>query len=233
MPPGSTPRGCAPPGFAPPGSARPGSARPGFAPPGPAGRRPGSPTPPPTTRPRRRWGRRFGLLTLLGIVCCCGLPVAYFVWPPARQYPVKAALPATVADLSLRDDSASQRAVARLTQQLGGAKVDQVFAGIYGDDNGKRVTIFGTTGFRLTPGSDVTAELRRLSDQYDIHDVQPYRLGETGAYERCGIGDNGDATVVVCTWADHGSLVTVVMNRRSRADSAALTALLRSAVLKR
>jgi hypothetical protein len=168
-------------------------------------------------------------------LCCCGVPIAYFAWPPARQYPVRADLPASVADLNLRDDGASRRAVARLTQDLttANAKVDQVFAGVYSDGNGKRVTVFGTTGFRLTPGSDADSELDHLTGDYDLKDVETYKLDEPGTAERCGVGDSGGASVVVCVWADHGSLATVVATRRSAPDSAALTAILRSAILTR
>jgi hypothetical protein len=211
---------------APPPPARPQAWRP----PPQAGR----PLPPPPRR-RRRWGRRFALFTLFSVVCCCGVPIAYLNWSPAGQYPVRAVLPASVADLSLRDDSASRRTVARLTHNLtdANAKVDQVFAGVYGDGGGKRVTIFGTTGFRLTPGSDVEAELDHLNSDYDLRDIAAYDLGEPGAHERCGVGDSGGTSVVVCSWADHGSLATVVTTRRSVADSAAVTAILRSAVLTR
>jgi hypothetical protein len=63
-----------------------------------------------TPRRRRRWPRRLALVTLLGVVCCCGLPAGYLTWcRPA--VPVTAVLPRTVADLRLRDDSASRRAV--------------------------------------------------------------------------------------------------------------------------
>jgi hypothetical protein len=145
---------------------------------------------------------------------------------------VTAVPPQTVADLSLRDDTASRRAVARLKQQVRDANArGDAFAAIYADGNGKRVTIFGTTGLRVTPQADVEAELRRLADQFSLHDVRPYDLGETGAHERCGIGTVDGGSVVVCGWADHGSLGTVVANRRSVKDSAELTGILRSAIL--
>jgi hypothetical protein len=174
------------------------------------------------------------MFTLLSAVCCCGVP-AYYAFPAARQYPVTAALPASVADLNLRDDSASRRAVEKLTQDLRdtNSSVDDVFAGIYSDGSGKRVTIFGTTGLRLTPRSDIDAELQHLTSQYDIRDVQPYDLGEQGAHERCGVGDASGTSVVVCAWADHGSLATVLLTRRSVADSAQLVGMLRTAVLTR
>jgi hypothetical protein len=199
-------------------------------PPGPQAQRP---LPPPPRR--RRWPRRLALFTLFSVACCCGVPAAYAAWPPARQYPVTAILPDSVGDLKLRDDSASRRAVQRLTEQLNdrNAKADQVFAGVYADGNGKRVTIFGTTGLHLTPGADVDAELRHLTGQYDIRGVKPFDLGESGAHERCGVGDASGTSVVVCAWADHGSLATVLLTRRSVADSAELTGILRSAVLTR
>jgi hypothetical protein len=198
--------------------------------PGPQAQRPLPPLP-----RRRRWPRRLALFTLFSVACCCGVPAAYAAWPPARQYPVTAILPNTVADLKLRDDSASRRAVQRLTKQLNdrNANADQVFAGVYADGSGKRVTVFGTTGLRLTPGADVDAELRHLTGQYDIRNIKPFDLGETGAHERCGVGDANGTSLVVCAWADHGSLATVLLTRRSMADSAELTGILRSAALTR
>jgi hypothetical protein len=184
------------------------------------------PLPPPPRR-RRRWPRRLALVTVLGALCCCGIP-AYFSWPAARQHPVSAVLPESVSDLDRRDDAASRRAAQRLSQELSGGRA---FAGIYSDGNGKRVTIFGTTGFRLTPRQDLEAQIQRLAQKYDITRITAYDLGETGLHERCGPGRASGSSVVVCAWADHGSLATVLMTRRSVDDSAELTGALRSAVL--
>jgi len=202
------------------------------APPATAWRPPGPqiqrPLPPPPRR-RRRWPRNLAVFTLLSAICCCGVP-ALLLLPAAGQYPVTAALPDSVSDLDLRDDAASRRAVQRLSQELSSPNA---FAGIYGDGNGKRVTIFGITGLRLTPQQDVEAQIKHLSADYDIRDVQPFDVGEAGVHERCGIGRAAGKSVVVCAWADHGSLVTVLLTRRSLADSAELTGVLRSAVLIR
>jgi hypothetical protein len=195
--------------------------------PAPVKKAPEKPLPPP--RKRRRPLRTLGTFTLLTLVFCCGVP-ALFLWPAAGQYPVSAVLPGSVSDLDLRDDATSRRAAERLATELDDAKA---FAGIYADGNGKRVTIFGTTGLRLTPKQDVEAQIQQLSTDYDVKDVQSFDMGETGVHERCGTGKAGRNTVVVCAWADHGSLVTVLMTRRSVADSADLTAVLRSAVLDR
>jgi hypothetical protein len=194
----------------------------------PPNRRPPTQRPlPPPPRQRRRWPRNLALFTLFSVTCCCGIP-AYFAWPAARQHPVSAVLPPSVADLDLRDDGASRRAADRLAEQLGDANA---FAGIYADGNGKRVTIFGTTGLRLTPKADVEAAVQHLADEYEIRDVRSFDVGEPGVHERCGVGRASGTSVVVCAWADHGSLATVLLTRRSVGDSAELTGYLRSAVL--
>jgi hypothetical protein len=192
------------------------------------------PVGPPPPRRRRHRGRNFLLFTLLAAVCCCGIP-AYFAWPAAHQYPVSAILPDSVADLNLRDDNASRRAADRLSQQLRDSKLagQDVFAGVYTDGNGKRVTIFGTTGLRLNPQQDVKAELDYLTSDYNLTGIASYDLGEAGVHERCGIGRSGGAGVVVCTWADHGSLATVLLTRRNVTESAELVGVLRNAVLTR
>jgi len=188
---------------------------------------PPRPFPPPRPRRRRRWPRNLAVFTLVTAICCCGIP-ALLVWPAAGQYPVTAVLPDSVSDLNLRDDAASKRAARRLSQELSSA---DAFAGIYSDGSGKRVTIFGMTGLRFTPEQDVEAQIQHLTADYDIRDVQPYDLGEAGVHERCGVGRTAGASVVVCVWADHGSLATVLLTRRSVSDSAELTGVLRSAVL--
>ncbi|XVV14138.1 hypothetical protein ACQP2X_07270 [Actinoplanes sp. CA-131856] len=184
------------------------------APPPWAPRQPARPLPPPPRR-KRRWGRRLALFSLLSVACCCGVPFGAYQLSSA-QYPVTAVLPESFADLQLRD-----------TQDTGSGG----FAGEYKDDRGKRVTVFGMTGFRLTPGSDVGAHLEQVADEYKLSDVQDFDLGEFGAHESCGVGRDNGATVVVCAWADHGSLATVLLTRRSMQDSADLVARLREAVL--
>jgi hypothetical protein len=112
-----------------------------------------------------------------------------------------------------------------------GGKAGDTFAGIYGDGNGKRVTVFGVTGWRLDPGHDVRTELDRLSDEFDLRDVKSFPAGELGVHEECGVGRSDGNTVVVCAWADHGSLATVLLTRRSLEESAELVGQLRGAVL--
>ena len=87
------------------------------------------------------------------------------------------------------------------------------------------------TGWRFTPGNDVRAQLDRLAGDFRLSGVQSFDLGEFGAHESCGVGRQDGTAVVVCAWADHGSLATVLLTRRSLTDSADLVARLRSTVL--
>ncbi|WIM97659.1 hypothetical protein ACTOB_001206 [Actinoplanes oblitus] len=207
----------------------PEAARPGWPPRPPEGARPGRPP-----RPRRRGRRLRRLLLIIAILAGLwfGAPFAYDRWPALAQFPVSAELPDRVGDLRLRADQASKRALDRLTDQLSAAGAGgAAFAGVYGDGNGKRVTLYGVTGWRFTPDADVTRQLDRVSDEVGLTDVQDYPLDESGAYERCGTGRLNGTSTVVCTWADHGSMATVLLTRRSIADSAELVARLRGELL--
>jgi len=173
------------------------------------------------------------LFGLFGLLCCCGLPLAYLNFPAARQYPVSAALPDSFLDLTKRNDDTSKEAAARLAQEMrdAGGRPGDTFAGIYGDGNGKRVTVFGVTGWRLDPGHDVHSELNRLSGEFHLGDVRSFDAGEFGVHEECGVGRSDGNAIVVCAWADHGSLATVLLTRRSLDESAQLVERLRGAVL--
>ncbi|MFC7532075.1 hypothetical protein [Actinoplanes sp. GCM10030250] len=213
-----------------PAPVRPAPARPAPARPAPP---PWSPRPAPPRRGRfRRFMRRMTMLTVVALVLCCGGPLAYWQFPAAQQFPVTAVLPSSFADLDLRDTDAGRRAAERLAEQLqeAGSSGD-AFAGIYTDKRGKRITLFGVTGWRLTPGSDVDAQLGRLADELKLKDIQSFDMGEFGVHESCGTGRLDGTSVVACTWADHGSLATVLFTRRSLTESADLVAELRSQVL--
>lgn len=197
----------------------------------PPGYPPGYPPAPPAFRRRRRKWPWFLLFTL---ACCCGCP-AYFGKPMWEQYPASAALPAQVADLRLRDDSATKRTTDRLEAELRTAHwlAEDTFAGVYADRAGKKVTVFGTTGFRFSPESDLQTEMTRLTERYRLQDLETVDTGTRGEYLSCGVGKEGNATVAVCGWADHGSLATAVFTRRSASDSAGLLEELREAIVSR
>lgn len=168
------------------------------------------------------------LLTLLTVACCCGAP-AYYGKPLWDQYPASPALPGHFADLRLSDDGRSQETVARLEVEMRGAHLlaEDTFAAVYRDGNGKQVVLYGTTGFRMSPGSDVTAEMTRISTEYEIGTMTAFDTDTRGSHLQCGTGQTEGTDVVVCVWADHGSLGTALFTRRSVEESAELTQRLR------
>jgi len=185
-------------------------------------------------RRRRRWPWKTTLFTLLTVACCCGCP-AYYGKPLWDQYPANAALPGQVADLRLSDDGSSQETVARLEGEMRTAHLlaEDTFAGVYRDGNGKLVVLYGITGFRMTPGSDLDSEVGRISDAYQMDAVETFETGARGTHLSCGTGVSDGDDVVVCAWADHGSLGTALFTRRSVEESATLTGQLRAQVISR
>ena len=103
--------------------------------------------------PVRRRRRRWPWLLLLTLACCCGCP-AYYGFPISAQYPARAALPVQVDDLSLRQDDGSTETAQKLENEVRQEHwlAEDTFAGVYATTSGKRVTVFGGTGFRLSPG---------------------------------------------------------------------------------
>ncbi|MFI5484992.1 hypothetical protein ACIBXA_10300 [Micromonospora echinaurantiaca] len=238
-PPAPVARPAPPPAFV----ARP-PAPPPAAPVRPPRQRRGKQTPPPVAPPpgwqapkgyvpvavRKR--RRWPWLLLLTLACCCGCP-AYYGMPIAAQYPAKAALPAEVDDLRLRDDSRSEQTARQLETEVRKAHwlAEETFAGVYATGDGKRVTVFGGTGFRFTPEADAEQELDRLTAQYRLGAAQVVETGVRGRHGRCAVGRDGGTDVVVCTSADHGSIATAVFTRLSVDDSARLLDRMRTQIV--
>ncbi|WFE41841.1 hypothetical protein [Micromonospora sp. WMMD998] len=224
-PPAHTP----PPG--PVGPARPPKQRrrktaPPAAPP-PGWRAPKGYVPVPVRR-RRRWP----WVLLLTVACCCGVPL-WWVQPLSSQYPASASLPDRIDSMRLRQDERSRADAEKLKGQVRQAHLlaEDTFAGIYATNDGKRVTLFGSTGLRFSPESDAEAELKRLAGDYELQPSVAVDTGVRGRYERCAVGRADGDTVVVCTSVDHGSLTTGVFTRLSVDDSGRLLNELRQQVV--
>ncbi|MFE9692858.1 hypothetical protein [Micromonospora sp. NPDC005806] len=179
-------------------------------------------------RRRRRWP----WVLLLTVACCCGLPL-WWAQPLSAQYPASAALPDRMHGLRLREDERSQATAEKLKTEMAQAHLlaEDTFAGIYSTDDGKRVTLFGGTGFRLTPEADADAEIARLTEQYALDAAVPVETRVRGRYERCAVGRADGDGVVVCTSVDHGSLTTGIFTRLSLDDSGRLLDTLRQQVV--
>ncbi|MEV4538218.1 hypothetical protein AB0J82_30985 [Asanoa sp. NPDC049518] len=206
-----------------------------------AKKRPEPAGPPPGWRPppgyvavpvRRR--RRWPWFALLSLLCCCGCP-AWFGQPIFAQYPSSSVMPSVVGSLTLRDDPQSQRAAESLKNELSKAYLwrESTFAGIYVDGDNKRATVYGTTGFHFSPDGDVVDEITRVTSEYRLRDVRTVDATERGESRRCGVGTDNGADVVVCSWADHGSLGTGVFTRLGIDDSNARLSQLRDTIVTR
>ncbi|MFI5834850.1 hypothetical protein ACIA5A_14355 [Micromonospora sp. NPDC051300] len=258
-PPAQTPPYPTPPPARTPPYPAPPAARPVSPPyPGPPASRPVSPPPKQARPPKQRRGRpappaapplgwqapkgyvpvpvrrrrRWPWVLLLSVACCCGVPL-WWIQPLSSQYPASATLPDQLDSMRLRQDQGSQSTAEDLKSGIRQADwlAEDTFAGIYGTDDGKRVTLFGSTGFRFTPESDAEAELKRLTDDYALQPSVTVDTGVRGRYERCAVGRADGDAVVVCTSVDHGSLATGVFTRLSVDDSGRLLNDLRQQVV--
>jgi hypothetical protein len=175
-------------------------------------------------------------LTLLTVACCCGLP-GYYLWPIWTQYPARPAdpLPEQVLDLRLQDGQEDQRVTSDLRSDLEMRNwfSKETFAAVYRDGRGKRVTIFGTTGFRLDPEGAVDEEFSQFEKKYGVTDTRDIDTGVRGEYHRCGVGRERGESVVVCTAADHGSLISGLFTLRNIDDSAELLLAMREEIVLR
>jgi hypothetical protein len=190
--------------------------------------------PPAPPRRRRKRRRAVRLLLLLTIGAASWYVGPSLGLPYLGQYPVTVNLPDVHGDLELRTDDTSVSTTEQLAQGLDDVGFfGDTFSGVYRDGDGKRVSLFGTTGFQWNPQSAVDTESSRLTALFHLRDVEPVDLGETGVHGRCGVGRSAGTSVVVCSWADFGSVGSAVLTRRSVSDSAELVARLRTALLTR
>ena len=136
---------------------------------------------------------------------------------PARRCPTRS------PTCSLRQDDRSAETARQLESEVRKEHwlAEDTFAGVYSTTSGKRVTVFGGTGFRLSPESDADAEISRLTERYALGAPQTVDTGVRGRHERCAVGRADGSDVVVCTSVDHGSIATGVFTRLSVDDSAA------------
>jgi hypothetical protein len=172
-------------------------------------------------------------MLLLTFGCCCACP-GYFIKPMWDQYPATVSLPAEAAGLDLREDADSATTAQELKSEVRTQHLlaEDVFAGIY-SGGGNRVTVFGATGFRLTPKSDLDGEFVELTERYNLNDTTDVEAGAPGGYLRCAVGEADGDDLILCAWADHGSLGVATFSAGSMAKSAQLVRELRTALIAR
>ncbi|HYN96442.1 MAG TPA: hypothetical protein VES42_21585, partial [Pilimelia sp.] len=165
---------------------------------------------------------------------CCGLP-AYVVVPIFQQYPATVAVPAEVAGYQLRDDPDSTRVARELADTAGADDMfaDDTFAAMYSGGPGHTVLVYGMTGLRFTPRDDLDATFSRLAPRYAVKTSEQVDAGPAGGHQRCGVGAGDGDDLVLCAWADHGSLGVATFSAGSVQRSAEVLAELRGQLLHR
>jgi hypothetical protein len=173
---------------------------------------------------------------MLTIGLCCGCP-AYFVVPMWQQYPATAAVPSEAAGFTRLQRGKAARLERELERRArdGHLFAEGTFAAVYRGGDGWQVTLYGTTGFRLAPKSDLETEFGRLAEDLkltdDVREVEP---GELGGHQRCGFGTAADGDdLVVCGWADHGSLGVATFSAGSLEENAENLRELRALIINR
>jgi hypothetical protein len=153
---------------------------------------------------RRRWPWVVGGLALLSVLC---LVAAAIVWAPiGREYPAHLDLGDQVAGLSRTDNPdyrlASAEMVAKMYHDYG---VDDAVATVLTDSAKQRLVILvGATKLILNPGGDLNQAIHRVAGDR-LHDVTQYPA--LGGHLTCANAtDDKNQPVVVCAWADHGSI---------------------------
>lgn len=178
---------------------------------------------------------------VLGALLAVGLAGAGFiattVWRVSAQKDATLTAPPEIATLRIDESDNGLQTADYLTTALA-AEVDleKTVGAVYTDSEaGNRgVLFFGGTGLIWTPEADLDTAFDLISDDQGavtgLHDVEPGALGGT---MKCGTTKSDEADIVVCGWADHGSLALGMFPNRSGADSAKLFLEIRSAAQTR
>jgi len=200
-------------------------------------------------RRRRRWPWVMGTLAVLGLAVC-GVGAA-LVAPILQQHPARVSTPPEMAGLT-RVTALDPYARELREDLLSDLAVDTAFAGVYaagevgrrelagiasGDiaEDVQAVIFLGVTLLVLNPDGFLDqAIVEATSRGEDLSGVRDFDPGSGGGRLRCGTAtDDAGLAVVICAWADHGSIGVTINYDRDLADSADLLRRIRTETLTR
>jgi hypothetical protein len=190
----------------------------------------------PAERPerRRRWYVLGGVAALVVVLVAVSGPGW---WRLVTQQHASLATPDQIAGLTLdKSDDGKVTADYLRTAIAASVSLNNSVGAVYDDpaDSRRSVMFFGGTGVLLSPDKDLTTAFGLLDDQSGrLRDVRSVPSGTLGGEMRCGTstGDGGD--MVVCGWADHGSIALAFFPGRSVDDAATLMRQIRDGVQHR
>jgi hypothetical protein len=167
------------------------------------------------------------------LAACCG-GVTLFAKPYVDEYPASIAAEADVPGLTRSKDADRQKTADELLGKVESEQWDEASVSVlYTDNRSRGATLLATTRFVWNPEKDLTASFADLTGDLKIKDDAAVDAGALGGYKRCGSGTFNGRGVVICGWADHGSLAVGMFGNRSVDESSALLDTIRAAVLKR
>jgi hypothetical protein len=172
---------------------------------------------------------------MTALVCgCCGWIVKQ-VKPYADQWPATIASGAEIPGQTQVSDEARAERAKSLLKQIDSWYDQDSFTTLYVDaaDRGKLTTALGVSRFIAEPDTTIDNALAALSGDLAITGLHPVGIGAPGGEARCGAGSVQGHPLVVCGWADHGSLGVVLCSSRPEASCSVLADSLRSAVVRR
>ena len=185
------------------------------------------------TPPRSR-ARRVLLGTVLAVALAVVAAVAYVGWQIGTQNDATLSTPQQIGSLSL-DQTEDGKSTADYLQTALAAEIDfdHTVGAVYSATGGN-VLFFGGTTLIMNPSKDLNTAFGLISDSQGavtgLHEVPAGRFGGT---MKCGTTKSDDGELVVCGWADHGSLALAMFPGRSEDDSATLLREIRDATQKR
>jgi hypothetical protein len=184
---------------------------------------------------RHRLSNRVVILGVLAGILVMVVIIGGVAWHfLAGQESIALKPPASVAGLTL-DTSEDAQQTSDYLRNAVGAKTDlnNPIGVVYQDssDPDRDVLLFGGTRLLINPTKDLDQAFSLMDDKSGsvsgVHDVP---AGPLGGVMRCGMSTGDGGPVVVCGWADRGSLVMGLFYGRTPDEAAQLLRELRSAI---
>lgn len=192
--------------------------------------------PPAATRRRR------GVLMLLGGLALAAVTASAALYGPTtwrmlQEGDAKLTMPAEAVGLRLDESTGAEDTADYLRTALAaGAPLGNTVAAVYADPAAptKSVFIVGGTARLRVPERDLDLAFRLLTGESGkVEGLHAVPAGNFGGIMKCGTSTAADAPMVVCGWADHGSLAVAMFPGRSIDESAELLRGLRSSIERR
>jgi len=165
---------------------------------------------------------------------CCGVVVKDGK-PYVDQWPASVAKTMAVDGLAQVTDAKRSTRAKNILRKLSTWHDEGSFTAIYTDSTDRRrlATVAGITRFISSPGGTIDTAFTTIGPDLGMTTSHRIPIGAAQAVGRCGTGRVDGQRVVVCGWADHGSLAVAMYTNRSETEGAAMIRTLRQTLIVR